>query len=213
MTGDASPAASSLPEGFVYVDELVAGLFVDLKYCTSDNFLGEPVDGYRAPRVIATEPAARALGGVQEELALFGLGLRIFDAYRPQRAVAHFIRWAKDDGDTSTREAFYPGRHKQQLFEEGYISRRSSHTRGSTFDLTVATVADGRPLDMGTAFDFFGPASWPQWPDATQAQKTNRLLLRGIMGKHGFEPHDCEWWHFTLIDEPFPDTYFDFPVA
>ncbi len=212
MTGEPSPAASRLPDGFVYADEIVPDLFVDLKYCTSDNFLGEPVDGYHAPRVIATAPAAAALRAVQEELMLFGLGLHVFDAYRPQQAVNHFIRWGRDDTDTSTRERFYPGRHKQQLFDEGYISRRSSHTRGSTFDLTVATIADDTPLDMGTEFDFFGPASWPQWPDATRAQKANRLLLRGIMGKHGFEPHDYEWWHFTLSDEPFPDTYFDFPV-
>lgn len=212
MSGEPSPAAARLPDGFVYVDEMVPGLFVDLKYSTSDNFLGEPVDGYEAPRVIAAAPAAAALHAVQEELDLFGLGLHVFDAYRPQQAVNHFIRWARDDSDTSTREKYYPGRSKQQLFDEGYISRRSSHTRGSTFDLTVATLEDDTPLDMGTAFDFFGPASWPQWPDATPAQKANRLLLRGIMGKHGFEPHDYEWWHFTLVDEHFPDTYFDFPV-
>jgi len=203
----------SLPKGFVYADEVVPGLFVDLKYCTPDNFVGTPVDGYLAPRVIATEPAARALKAVQEELALFDLGLHVFDAYRPQRAVEHFIRWARDESDTSTRGEFYPGRHKQQLFDEGYIARRSSHTRGSTFDLTAATLANDALLDMGTAFDFFGPESWPQWPDATPVQKANRLLLRGIMGKHGFEPHDFEWWHFTLADEPFPDTYFDFPVG
>lgn len=213
MNGEPSPTASRLPDGFVYVDGIVPGLFVDLKYCTSDNFLGEPVDGYQAPRVIATAPAARALRAVQEELMLFDLGLHIFDAYRPQQAVEHFSRWARDDSETRTQQAFYPGRHKQQLFDEGYISKRSSHTRGSTFDLTVAALADDTPLDMGTAFDFFGPASWPQWPDATQAQKANRLLLRGIMGKHGFEPHDYEWWHFTLTGEPFPDTYFDFPVG
>lgn len=203
----------SLAEGFVYVDELVPDLYVDLKYCTADNFLGEPVDGYLARRVIATGPAARALASVQAELALFGLGLWIFDAYRPQRAVNHFIHWAQNEDDLRTQERFYPGRHKQQLFEEGYVSKRSSHTRGSTFDLTVASRADAAPLDMGTEFDFFGPASWPQWPDATQAQKNNRLLLRGVMGKHGFVPHEYEWWHFTLENEPFPDTYFDFPVG
>lgn len=213
MTGQTSSAGHRLPEGFMYVDERVPGLVVDLKYCTADNFLGEPVDGYEAPRVIATEPAARALRGAQEELALFGLGLWIFDAYRPQQAVEHFIRWAADDGDTSTQQAFYPGRRKQQLFDEGYVSKRSSHTRGSTFDLTLADLTDNTPLDMGTAFDFFGPESWPRWPGATRMQKNHRLLLRGIMGKYGFEPHDYEWWHFTLIDEPFPDTYFDFPVG
>lgn len=199
-------------KGFLYVDELVPDLHVDLKYCTTDNFLGEPVDGYEAPRIIATERAARALADVQAELARFDLGLWIFDAYRPQRAVNHFIRWARDETDTSTQRRFYPGRHKQQLFEEGYVARRSSHTRGSTFDLTVAGSRDGVRLDMGTEFDFFGPASWPEWPGATPEQKRNRLLLRGIMGKHGFAPHDYEWWHFTLEDEPFPDTYFDFPI-
>lgn len=203
----------ALPEGFVYVDALVADLSVDLKYCTKANFLGEPVDGYDVSRVIATAPAAYALAAVQRELGLFGLGLRIFDAYRPQRAVNHFIRWAGDEAEHSTQDMYYPGRRKQQLFDEGYVSKHSSHSRGSTFDLTIVTGGDGEPLDMGTAFDFFGPESWPQWPDATQPQKNNRLLLRGIMGKHGFAPHDYEWWHFTLIDEPFPDTYFDFPVA
>jgi len=210
MSGEANAA---LPEGFVYVDTLVPELSVDLKYCTRDNFLGETVDGYEAARVIATGAAARALADVQAELALFDLGLRIFDAYRPQRAVDHFIRWAENEDDHSTQAAFYPGLRKHQLFDEGYVSRRSTHTRGSTFDLTVVTRSGNEPLDMGTAFDFFGPASWPTWPDATPVQKNNRLLLRGVMGKHGFEPHDYEWWHFTLANEPFPDTYFDFPVA
>lgn len=213
MSGQASPRQTGLPDGFVYVDAVVPGLIVDLKYCTADNFLGEPVDGYQAPRVIASEPATRALEGVQDELSAFGLTLWIFDAYRPQRAVDHFIRWAADDTDLATQPRFYPDRRKDQLFDEGYLSRRSSHTRGSTFDLTVATRADRTPLDMGTAFDFFGPQSWPDWTGATRAQKNNRLLLRGIMGKHGFQPLEYEWWHFTLADEPFPDTYFDFPVG
>jgi len=204
---------ASLADGFVYVDRLVPELSEDLKYCGADNFLGMPVDGYQAARVIATAPAARALAGVQRELGRFGLGLRIFDAYRPQRAVNHFIRWANDETDHRTRDRFYPGRRKQQLFDEGYVAARSSHSRGSTFDLALITRAGGQPLDMGTAFDFFGPESWPGWPGATQQQKNNRLLLRAIMGQHGFAPHDYEWWHFTLDDEPFPDTYFDFPVA
>lgn len=204
---------ASLPDGFVYVDALVPGLSVDLKYCTGDNFVGESVDGYHASRVIATAPAAHALADVQRELGLFGLGLRIFDAYRPQRAVNHFIRWAGEEDDHRSRETYYPGRRKQQLFDEGYVSKRSSHSRGSTFDLTIITTEDERPLDMGTAFDFFGPASWPEWPGATRQQKNNRLLLRGVMGKHGFAPHNYEWWHFTLADEPYPDTYFDFVVA
>lgn len=203
---------SSLPGGFAYADEIVPGLGVDLKYCGSHNFVGEPVDGYKAPRVIATRVAAEALGAVQAELSLFGLGLRVYDAYRPQRAVNHFIRWARDEQDLSTQLEFYPGRRKQQLFDEGYIARRSSHTRGSTFDLTIIALDNDNALEMGTEFDFFGPESWPQWGGATQAQRNNRMLLRGVMGKHGFAPQDWEWWHFTLIDEPFPDTYFDFPV-
>lgn len=211
MSEDAVQA--SLPEGFAYVDELIPALSVDLKYCSVHNFVGEPVDGYQVPRVIATRAAAEALGRVQEELALFGLGLRIFDAYRPQRAVNHFIRWARDEEDSSTRQEFYPGRRKQQLFDEGYIARRSSHTRGSTFDLTINVLDGGEALDMGTEFDFFGPESWPRWSGATRIQRNNRMLLRGVMGKHGFAPQDWEWWHFTLIGEPFPDTYFDFPVA
>jgi len=213
MTANDTAAQAGLPEGFVYVDELIPDLTVDLKYCSADNFVGEPVDGYHRRRVIASVPAARALVAVRDELSLFGLGLRIFDAYRPQRAVDHFIRWAANEGDTRTRDDFYPGRRKQQLFDEGYIARRSSHSRGSTFDLTLEARPECQPLDMGTAFDFFGPESWPQWADASRAQKHNRMLLRGVMGKHGFEPHDYEWWHFTLAAEPWPETYFDFPVA
>lgn len=213
MMFSTSHVQQGLAPGFVYVEELVDGLVADLRYCGADNFLGRPVDGYQAPRVVASEPAALALRAVRDELALFDLGLRIFDAYRPQRAVDHFIRWAQDPADTAMQEAFYPGRDKPALFDDGYLARRSSHSRGSTFDLTVMRLDRDTVLDMGTMFDFFGPESWPQWPGATPEQKANRLLLRGIMGKHGFAPHDYEWWHFTLIDEPWPDTYFDFPVA
>lgn len=206
-----SSKTSQLPGCFVYADEFIPDIVLDLKYCTNKNFVGEIIEGYGNLRLILTEPATRVLLKVQQELRLFDLKLKVFDAYRPQRAVNHFIRWAKDESDYSTQKNFFPGLNKQQLFEENYLAKQSSHSRGSTLDLTLVTE-DDKELDMGTEFDFFGPESWPQWPDASSAQKQNRLMLRGIMGKYGFIPHDYEWWHFTLKDEPYPDTYFDFEI-
>ncbi len=188
----AAPAWAGLPEGFCHVDEAVPGVVLDVRYFTSHNFVGEPVDGYEAPRVILTVQAARALAGVQATLARFGLGLKVFDGYRPQRAVDHFVRWAENLDD--------------------YIAAKSGHSRGSTVDLTIIDAATGKPLDMGTAFDFFGPPSWPDSPAMAAQVRANRALLQGIMISHGFRPLAEEWWHFTLEDEPFPDTYFDFPV-
>jgi D-alanyl-D-alanine dipeptidase len=211
----AAGEAPALPSGFVYLDAVIPDIHVDLRYSGSHNFVGQRVDGYLAPRAILSREAAAALAQVQAELRPFGLGLLVFDAYRPQRAVDHFVRWAQDLQDTRTKAEFYPGVAKQDLFREVYIAARSSHSRGSTVDLTVVALnappADGG-LDMGTGFDFFGPESWPDYPDLTPAQRAHRLLLRTLMLKHGFRPYPKEWWHFTLADEPFPDTWFDFPV-
>jgi D-alanyl-D-alanine dipeptidase len=214
-TAPALAADDTLPEGFVHADEVVPGLVLDLRYAGSDNFVGQRVDGYEAARVVLSTPAAEALRKVQADLKPFGLGLKIFDAYRPTQAVAHFVRWSSMPDDPKAKHAYYPDIDKQKLFEEGYVATRSSHSRGSTVDLTLVTIGkDGAvaDLDMGTPFDFFGPESWPDYTDLTGEQRSNRLLLKLVMERHGFKPFDKEWWHFTLADEPFPDTYFDFPV-
>lgn len=214
-TVPAIAADDALPEGFVHADEIVPGLVGDLRYAGAENFVGHRIDGYEAARVVLTAKAAEALRQVQADLKPFGLGLKIFDAYRPTRAVAHFVRWSSQPDDPASKRAYYPGIDKAKLFEEGYVATRSSHSRGSTVDLTLVTIAkDGAvaDLDMGTPFDFFGPESWPDYTDLTGEQRSNRLLLKLVMERHGFKPFDKEWWHFTLAGEPFPDTYFDFPV-
>ncbi len=204
-------AAGEPPAGFADVAALAPDIRCELRYLGSDNFVGRPVDGYRANRCLLTRPAAEALARAQAELRPFGLGLLLFDGYRPQRAVDHFVRWSQDATDTATKARYYPALDKSRLFPDGYISARSGHTRGSTVDLTLVGQ-DGTPLDMGSPFDFFGPESWPAYARLTPAQHAHRLLLRTLMTQHGFKPYEQEWWHFTLKDEPFPDTYFDFPV-
>jgi D-alanyl-D-alanine dipeptidase len=201
-----------LPEGFVYLEQVIPDVVLELRYFSDDNFVGRRVDGYLAPRCIISRKGAEALKKVQEDLKPFGLGLKIFDAYRPQQAVNHFIRWAQDLTDLKTKPAYYPRVNKEHLFSDGYIARRSGHSRGSTVDLTIVNLADKREIDMGTGFDWFGPESWPEDPAASSSQRAHRLLLRTLMIKQGFKPYSKEWWHFTLENEPFPETYFDFPV-
>jgi D-alanyl-D-alanine dipeptidase len=206
---------NALPDGFVYVDETIPGIALELRYYSNHNFIGERVEGYMAPKCILTKEAAAALRGVEEELRAFGLGLKIFDAYRPQQAVNHFVRWAKDSEDVRMKQEFYPKVAKENLFNEGYISAKSGHSRGSTVDLTIIECDAKSPsseLDMGTGFDFFGPQSWPDNPEIGAVPRAHRLLLREVMVKHGFKPYEKEWWHFTLSAEPYPDTYFNFPV-
>ncbi len=209
-------AESHLPAGFVYLSDIAPDIRVELRYGTSGNFLGQPVRGYLGPRCIMTRETAIALKKVQEELNPFGLGLKIFDAYRPQQAVDHFVEWAKDVGDTRMKSVYYPQIDKRNLFRDGYIAEKSGHSRGSAVDLTI--ISQGAPpdleteLDMGSGFDFFGPESWPDNPRMAAAQRSHRMLLQVLMKKYGFEPYDKEWWHFKLIDEPFPDTWFNFPV-
>ena len=148
-------------------------------------------------------------------MSVFGLGLKIFDAYRPQRAVDHFVRWAKDIGEVRMKKEFYPNVDKGNLFKEDYIAEKSGHSRGSTVDLTVIGLdakSGEAELDMGTAFDYFGPQSWPESPVVSAGQRAHRMLLQKLMEKHGFKPYPKEWWHFTLSREPYPDTYFDFPI-
>lgn len=204
-----------LPPGFVYVETIIPDINVELRYYTDHNFVGKRVEGYLKPRCILTRKAAESLLKVQEELKPFGLGLKVFDAYRPQQAVDHFVRWAANLKDTRTKAEFYPDVDKANLFRDGYIAAKSSHSRGSTVDLTIVSLqagTKGKELDMGSGFDFFSPASWPYFPGLSPDQRANRLLLHTLMKKHGFEPYPEEWWHFTLKKEPFPKTYFNFPI-
>ncbi|MFH0825436.1 MAG: M15 family metallopeptidase [Pseudomonadota bacterium] len=208
-------AAGGLPDNFVYVEDVIPGVKVDLRYCAERNFLGRRVDGYLEPKCILTRPAAEALRKVQEDLSRFGLAIKIFDAYRPQRAVDDFVRWGRDLTDTKMKEQYYPKVRKEDLFKEGYIAEKSSHSRGSTVDLTI--VCPDKPpseseLDMGTPFDFFGSESWVESPSVSAVHRAHRMLLQMLMQKHGFEPYTREWWHFTLKNETFPNTYFDFSV-
>ncbi|MBD0833045.1 M15 family metallopeptidase [Aestuariibaculum sediminum] len=203
---------AQLPEGFVYVKQVVPDLDVDLRYYSNNNFIGKPVKGYETDKLILTVEAANALKKIQKELQDMNLCLLVFDGYRPQQAVNHFIDWAKDLNDTVNKHAFYPNVDKRNLFKEEYIATRSGHSKGSTVDLTIIDGNTGEPLDMGSSFDFFGEVSWVNYNNITEKQKANRMLLQQVMLKYGFRNYPKEWWHFTLRNEPFPKTYFDFPV-
>ena len=170
------------------------------------------VDGYERPVAYLTKEAAAALKAASDECVARGYRLKVYDAYRPQRAVSRFMRWAKDVGDTRMKAPFYPNLDKSVLFEQGYIAEKSGHSRGSTVDLTLFDMKTGKEVDMGGTFDWFGEESHPDYTGVTEEQLANRMLLREIMLAHGFKPLAEEWWHFTLKDEPYPDTYFDFPV-
>ena len=204
--------AWALPEGFVYLDEAAPEIATNARYAGKDNFVGAPVDGYRVARVVLNAPAASALRQAAAALAPFGLGLKVFDGYRPQSAVNHFMRWAADLGDTRTKADYYPRVDKKNLFRDGYIAEKSGHSRGSTVDLTLIDLTDGSELAMGTPFDFFGPESWPDHRQFAATVRANRALLRQLMLRAGFRPLAEEWWHFTLDREPWPERYFDFPI-
>jgi D-alanyl-D-alanine dipeptidase len=190
----------------------VAGLRVDARYFGTDNFVGRKIDGYEAARCLLTREAAVALAAVQRDLMPLGFGLKAFDCYRPARAVAHFMRWARDMQDQARKAEFYPEVDKRALFREGYISARSGHSRGSTVDLTLVRLSDGRELDMGTPFDFFGARSWPADRSIPVEAQTLRQMLAAAMRRRGFRAYEKEWWHFTLNREPYRNSYFDFPV-
>ena len=200
------------PSLFTDVKLIVPDIHIDLKYFTGDNFLGCAVDGYEAERCLMTLPTAKALARVQHSLAVFGLGLSVFDAYRPQQAVDHFIRWTEGGGPNSTQAEYFPGLEPKDLFQQGYLVKHSSHSRGSTVDLTLIDLETGHALDMGTRFDFFGLASWFDCPSIQGQARANRMLLQQVMVQNGFLPFQQEWWHFTLQDEPYPNQYFDFPI-
>lgn len=227
--------SQNIPEGFVEIREVIPDIILDLRYLTNHNFLGVPVKGYKSEKCFITKKAADSLAKVQAELKRFGLSLKIYDAYRPQRAVNHFVRWAKDLSDTLTKKEFYPTIDKSRLFEDGYIAEKSGHSRGSTIDLTIVPIPlpyqlafdvndqcecfesiDKRfkdnSIDMGTGYDCFNVHSHTENPELTPQQRANRLLLKSLMDKYGFKNLPEEWWHFTLRNEPFPITYFDFEI-
>src|SRR5580692_1747278 len=209
--GTQAALAQERPAAFVDAASVVPGLIVEMRYGGAHNFVGRPIDGYEAPRCLLSQAAAAALAEVARDLAPRGLHIKVFDCYRPTRAVANFVRWARDLKDTAGKVEFYPNVDKRTLFRDGYIASLSGHSRGATIDMTLAKD-DGTELDMGTPFDFFSPKSWPADPTVTPQQHANRMLLAAAMRRRGFRGYDKEWWHFTLRGEPFPDTYFDFPV-
>ena len=201
------------PSGFVLLSDYVPHMIQEIRYFSTYNFIGERIDGYEEPCAILTAEAARALKSVSNELFVLGYRIKVFDAYRPARAVKQFVLWGIEDTDVRMKPYFYPYLNKQDLFAEGYIAKLSSHSRGSTVDLTLLDMKTGKEVDMGSPFDLFSEKSHPDYTDITDEQYDNRMLLQHVMIRNGFVPIDCEWWHFTLKDEPYPDTYFDFPVS
>lgn len=227
--------SQNIPDGFVEIREVIPDIILDLRYNTNHNFLGVRVDGYETEKCYITKAAADSLSKVQAELKKFNLSLKIYDAYRPQRAVDHFVRWANDLSDTLTKKEFYPTVNKSRLFVDGYIAEKSGHSRGSTVDLTIVPIplsyqaefdinsqcecfesAEKRfkdnSIDMGTGFDCFHSLSHTENINLTPTQRANRLLLKSLMDKYGFKNLSEEWWHFTLRKEPYPKTYFDFEI-
>jgi D-alanyl-D-alanine dipeptidase len=203
--------AHERPDAFVDAATSVPGLVVEMRYASSHNFVGRPIDGYQAPHCLLTQEASAALAAAVRDVAAQNLVIKVFDCYRPARAVENFVRWARDLADTAGKAEFYPDVDKRTLFRDGYIASHSGHSRGSTIDLTLATT-EGHELDMGTPFDYFSPRSWTADSTITPQQHANRMLLAAAMRRRGFRGYDKEWWHFTLRNEPFPETYFDFPV-
>lgn len=199
--------------GFVLVSDVVPDVIQEIRYFSSYNFLGRRVAGYEQPVALMTREAAQALRVASDAFVARGYRIKLFDTYRPQVAVDDFITWARDLEDTAMKPVFYPDVPKGELFERGYIAARSAHSRGSCADMTLLDAATGREVDMGSPFDFFGPISHADYSNLTPTQLASRALLRDVMLASGFEPYHEEWWHFTLADEPYPGTYFAFPVS
>ena len=198
--------------GFVLLSDYVPSVIQEIRYYSTYNFVGDRIDGYEQPCAIVTKEAARALREISNKLNVMGYRLKIFDAYRPAAAVRHFTMWGVEDLDQRMKPFFYPDLEKQELFRRGYIASKSSHSRGSTIDLTLLDMKTGKEVDMGSPFDYFSEVSHPDYKGGTKEQYENRMFLQDMMIRGGVEPIDCEWWHFTLRDEPYPNTYFDFPV-
>ena len=220
--GPVDPGADS--RDFVNITDIVPDAILEIRYFGTYNFVGERIDGYLQPTALLSRRAADSLKAVSDDVLRHGYRLMIYDAYRPQCAVDHFVRWSTNVSDTAMKRYFYPDLDKSVLFEQEYIMAKSGHSRGSTVDLTLFDMATEKELDMGGTFDWFGEESHPDFggdpatleyrPESgiTSEQFYNRMLLRAAMLRHGFKPLDTEWWHFTLADEPYPDTYFTFPV-
>ena len=204
---------SSDSSGFVLLSDVVPNIVQEIRYFSTYNFVGDRIDGYEEPIALWTREAAEAFKIVNAEFNKRGLYAKVYDCYRPTTAVDHFMRWDADYEDQRMKYAFYPDIDKSEVIKRVYIATRSTHSRGSAIDLTLLDMASGRELDMGGPFDLFDAISHPDYDGITPAQKANRELLTDVMVGHGWIPMDNEWWHFTLGDEPYPDTYFSFPVA
>lgn len=200
-------------DDFAYVDELVPGIRWDAKYATWDNFTGTPVDGYGANRIVGTRALCAALEDARDKAAAHGFGLLIWDGYRPQRAVDAFLRWSRLPEDGRTKARHYPNIERSEMFDRGYVAARSGHTRGSTVDLTLYDLRTGGLVAMGGDHDLMDAMSHHDAPGIPPLEAANRRRLRSVMEACGFTSYACEWWHYTLSEEPYPDTYFDFPVA
>lgn len=207
---------------FVLVTDVVPDAILEIRYYSTYNFIGDRIPGYEEPVALLTRQAADSLKAVSDELLRLGYRLKIFDAYRPQCAVDYFMKWAKDVEDVRMKEYFYPELDKSVLVPQEYVAEKSGHTRGSTIDLTLFDMKKEKEVDMGCTYDYFGIASHPDvlpgqeigaYEPINEEQYHNRMILRDAMLRHGFKPYDCEWWHFTLKDEPYPDTYFTFPIS
>ena len=201
------------PSGFVLLADFVPNIIQEIRYYSTYNFIGERIDGYEEPCAILTREAARMLKSAAAEMLVQGYRMKVFDAYRPACAVRSFVLWGIEDQDIRMKPYFYPELEKQELFAGGYTASKSSHSRGSTVDLTLLDMSTGKELDMGSPFDLFSLLSHPDCREVTDEQYENRMILQKVMVRNGFEPIDCEWWHFSLKDEPYPDTYFEFPVS
>ena len=210
---DYKQAVTMDPSGFVLLADCIPGVIQEIRYYSTYNFIGDRIDGYEEPCALLTTEAARALKAVSGEMNVQGYRLKIVDAYRPARSVKHFVLRGVDDLDLRMKPFFYPELEKQELFRQGYIASRSSHSRGSAVDLTLLDMSTGREVDMGSPFDLFSELSHPDSRNVTDEQYENRMFLRNAMIRNGFDSIDCEWWHFCLRDEPYPDTYFEFPVS
>ena len=213
MTGKRPNTPAADPSGFVLLAEYDPLIIQEIRYYSTYNFIGDRIDGYEEPCALLTKEAARALKAVSSELYVQGYRLKVFDAYRPVCAVKRFVLWGIEDRDIRMKEYFYPDLDKEELFAKGYIAKMSSHSRGSAVDLTLLDMKTGKELDMGSPFDLFSEVSHPDYRGITEEQFDNRMILQRAMVRNGFAPLDCEWWHFRLEDEPYPDTYFEFPVS
>ena len=211
-TGTDGVKLSDDASDFVILSEVVPDAILEIRYYSTYNFIGDRIDGYEEPIALLTEEAAQALAEVSEDLKEEGYRLKVYDAYRPQSAVTMFWTWSKDREDTRMKEYFYPEVDKSDLNMYGYVAKHSGHSRGSTVDLTLFDMDTEKEVDMGSTYDYFGDESHPDYSGITDEQRENRMILRDAMMRHGFKPIATEWWHFTLKDEPYPDTYFTFPV-